>query len=549
MSAPMPRGACPGLSAPMPTGDGLLVRLAPTEAVPVDAFIGLCAAARRHGNGIMEVTARSSLQVRGLTPRSAPLFGAETARLGIAASDGVPVLTNPLPDSPGAIIDVGLLAADVRRALAEAQLALAPKVSVVVDGGGTLHLDALRADVRLRAIGSREAPRLLLALQAQRFPQESTTGRTATALDLVSSGAAPALPFPARGERVGVRGRFHEFEPPDIFSGTQTRREGPSPGSRSLSLGRPKAGPVGDPTFLRTWGQVLLPPPERGRVGEGVAGQMRSAGGGAADPHPNPPPEAGGGSPAEEGGGTTWLGAVAPEHAVDIVLAILREIAVLGPQARAGDLLRSRGADALRVQFSITPTQPSERRPPTQMVGRHLLRDGSLALGIALPFGHAEADALTELARRAALYGARTIRPAPDRVLMLIGVPPASASGLAAAAAELGFIVEAADPRRRIAACAGAPACASGFIAARELAAAVAPRLAALPDGIAIHVSGCAKGCAHPAPASLTVVGDAQGCGIVRNDTARATPCRHVAPAELAGEVARVFAACEVVHG
>jgi hypothetical protein len=290
MSAPMPRGACPGLSAPMPTGDGLLVRLAPTEAVPVDAFIGLCAAARRHGNGIMEVTARSSLQVRGLTPRSAPLFGAETARLGIAASDGVPVLTNPLPDSPGAIIDVGLLAADVRRALAEAQLALAPKVSVVVDGGGTLHLDALRADVRLRAIGSREAPRLLLALQAQRFPQESTTGRTATALDLVSSGAAPALPFPARGERVGVRGRFHEFEPPDIFSGTQTRREGPSPGSRSLSLGRPKAGPVGDPTFLRTWGQVLLPPPERGRVGEGVAGQMRSAGGGAAGGGGGPPP-------------------------------------------------------------------------------------------------------------------------------------------------------------------------------------------------------------------------------------------------------------------
>ncbi len=77
MSAPMPRGACPGLSAPMPTGDGLLVRLAPTEAMPVDAFIGLCAAARRHGNGIMEVTARGSLQVRGLTPRSAPLFAAE----------------------------------------------------------------------------------------------------------------------------------------------------------------------------------------------------------------------------------------------------------------------------------------------------------------------------------------------------------------------------------------------------------------------------------------------------------------------------------------
>jgi precorrin-3B synthase len=537
MSAPTPRGACPGLSAPMPTGDGLLVRLAPTEAVPIDAFIGLCAAARRHGNGIMEVTARGSLQIRGLTPRSAPLFAAETVRLGIAASDGVPVLTNPLPDGPGAIIDVGLLAADVRRALAEAQLQLAPKVSVVIDGGGTLHLDALTADIRLRAVGPREVPRLLLALQAQQFPQESTTGRPATALDLVSSGAAPALPLPARGERVGVRGRFHEPEPSKISQALRLAARPPHPDRWC------------DPTFLGTRGEVLLPPPERGRVGEGVTGHMRSAGGGAADPHPHPSPEAGGGSPAEEEGGTTWLGAIAPEGAVDIALAMLREIAAHGPLARAGDLLRSRGTDALREQFGIVSAPAPEFRTSAQMIGRHPLRDAMLAVGIALPFGHAESDALTELARRAALYGVRTIRPAPDRVLMLIGVPPAKVSDLAAAAAELGFIVDAADPRRRIAACAGAPACASGFIPARELAATLAPQLAGLQAGIAVHVSGCAKGCAHSAPAPLTVVGDAQGCGIVRNGAARATPCRHVAPAELAGEVARVFAACEVVHG
>src|ERR1700722_19398640 len=98
MSALLPRGACPGLSAPMPTGDGLLVRLAPTEAMSGDTFAGLCAAAGRDGNGIMEVTARGSLQVRGLTPRSAPLLADDVSRLGIAASDGVPVLTNPLPD-------------------------------------------------------------------------------------------------------------------------------------------------------------------------------------------------------------------------------------------------------------------------------------------------------------------------------------------------------------------------------------------------------------------------------------------------------------------
>jgi precorrin-3B synthase len=188
------------------------------------------------------------------------------------------------------------------------------------------------------------------------------------------------------------------------------------------------------------------------------------------------------------------------------------------------------------------------------MLGRYLLGDGSLALGIALPFGHAEADALAALARRAVLLGVQTIRPAPDRVLMLIGMTTACAAGLAAAAAELGFIVDADDPRRRIAACPGAPACASGFIASRQLAAVLAPQLAGLPGDVAIHVSGCAKGCAHPAPAALTVVGDAQGCGIVRNGTARAMPDRHVAPtselvANLAAEVACIFATGETVHG
>jgi precorrin-3B synthase len=183
------------------------------------------------------------------------------------------------------------------------------------------------------------------------------------------------------------------------------------------------------------------------------------------------------------------------------------------------------------------------------MVGRHPLRDGSLALGLALAFGHAQADALAELGRLAVGHGARSIRPAPDRALMLIGVPPGNASSLAAAAEQLGFVVAAADPRRRIAACPGAPACGSGYIDARRMAAVLAPQLAELRSGIAVHVSGCAKGCAHPAPAALTVVGDAQGCGIIRNGTARATPRCHVAPAGLAAEVARIFSHSEAAHG
>ena len=56
----------------------------------------LCAAARRHGNGIIEVTSRGSIQVRGLNAASAPRFADAIAALGIAAEDGIPVLSNAL---------------------------------------------------------------------------------------------------------------------------------------------------------------------------------------------------------------------------------------------------------------------------------------------------------------------------------------------------------------------------------------------------------------------------------------------------------------------
>ena len=169
MNAPHRRGWCPGLSEPMATGDGLLARLTPSGAtIALEPFAGLCAAARTHGNGIVEITSRGSIQVRGLSAASAPAFAAAVAALGIASQDGVPVLTDPLSGlDAGGSFEAGALAADVRRALAAAPFAarLAAKLSVTVDGGGALHLDGVAADVRLRAFtGPDEAPAFHVAL-------------------------------------------------------------------------------------------------------------------------------------------------------------------------------------------------------------------------------------------------------------------------------------------------------------------------------------------------------------------------------------------------
>jgi precorrin-3B synthase len=422
------RGACPGLTAPMPTGDGLLVRLMPTGPIPLDVFIAFCTAARQHGNGTLEVSARGSLQVRGLTPQSAPVFASTVAALGIDAADGVPVIEIPLGgDEPDALLDTARLAAELRRALAQTPLALAAKVSVALDGGGRLHLDALSADVRLRAIGPAERPRLCIGLGG-------------------------------------------------------------------------------------------------------------------------------------DGGSATWLGTIAPPRAPDVVLGLLATIASHGPAARATDVVRTEGIRAFHslADICIEPAPAPPPRLPAETVDLHPLRDGTLAVGLALAFGHAHADTLAELAGIAAAHGARSLRTAPGRALLLVGVAAANTAAVTSAAEQLGLVTRAGDPRRRIAACPGAPACASGLIPARALAAVLVPALPpelapnpwSAPDTVTIHISGCAKGCAHPAPAALTVVGTERGCGIIRHGSARAAPRYYVDAAGLAAETVRIVAESgEAAHG
>jgi len=123
---------------------------------------------------------------------------------------------------------------------------------------------------------------------------------------------------------------------------------------------------------------------------------------------------------------------------------------------------------------------------------------------------------------------------------MIIGIAPAATSDFAASAEQLGFITRADDPRRYVIACAGAPVCAAAHIAARALAPAIAASAAPfLGRSFTIHVSGCAKGCAHPRPAALTVVGSPEGCGLIANGAARYIPHAVVPADKLPAAVAR----------
>jgi len=103
------------------------------------------------------------------------------------------------------------------------------------------------------------------------------------------------------------------------------------------------------------------------------------------------------------------------------------------------------------------------------------------------------------------------------------------------------FIVRADDPRRHVIACAGAPICASADIAARALAPQIAAAAAPHLDGsFKIHISGCAKGCAHPAPAALTVVGTPAGCALISNGSTRERAVATIATNELPAAIAEI---------
>jgi precorrin-3B synthase len=70
--------------------------------------------------------------------------------------------------------------------------------------------------------------------------------------------------------------------------------------------------------------------------------------------------------------------------------------------------------------------------------------------------------------------------------------------------------------------CTGAPGCPQALSPTRGLARTLAPHL---PAGQRLHISGCAKGCAHPGPAAITLTATGPDrFDLIRDGRADATP-------------------------
>jgi len=154
------RGFCPGVWAPMESGDGLIVRVrVPRGRLAARQVRGMAAAARQYGNGILELTRRASLQLRGAAWASLPDLQANLRGLGLAEAspehEKLPaLLVCPLsgldPRSPY----LEHLAGDLRRFLVGSlrPSGASEKLLVLLSGGSDLF-DDVHADIRVELHG------------------------------------------------------------------------------------------------------------------------------------------------------------------------------------------------------------------------------------------------------------------------------------------------------------------------------------------------------------------------------------------------------------
>ena len=429
-NAPRRRGMCPGVLAPMEVGDGLLVRVRiPAGVLPAASAKRIAELGRRYGNGLVDLSHRGNLQLRGVAVAEMEALIAELRALGYVSDDVESeavrnVLTSPTAGLDGtAVLDVRpyALALDARLAEDRALHRLPPKFGWLVDGGGQATLYDSSTDVRFDAVaGAVEGPLFRVGLGGD-FEKATVLGHCRPD-DLVELAAALALAF--------LELRQTLAEPPRRMAGLVK--------ALGVELLRERVGGMLTAPLPPALGRGSLPPPPAAVEGEAAA------------------------VPSPSQRGRVREGATSPTRNF------------LGPQ-------------------------------PTW-------------LGVAFPFGRLDCDRLEALATLT-----HEIRITPWRALLLA----APQDGGAVKAKALGGILDHGDVRLKITACSGVTGCDVGTTDTHADGLAIAARAAGLLETVRmVHVSGCAKGCAHPGAADVTLTARQGVYDVALNAAPGGTPWR-----------------------
>jgi precorrin-3B synthase len=396
------KGWCPGALRPMESGDGLIVRLKLTGGI-VDVSLAerIARWSSQWGNGQIDLSSRSNLQLRGLTIQHLPKLHDGLTEAGLldhsqSAEAVRNVISSPLAGlDPAAVLDIRPIVKSLEQRLAgDASLhALPDKFGYAVDDGGLLGLAAVPADVRFVASQTGDGPAFTIHL---------------------------------------------------------------------------------------------------------------------------------------DGAPRNCLGPCRPETVAEVAAALARVFLRLRTNSirRMRDLVAALGAETIAREagLPLSSMPHNERTARPAFLGVHSFGTARF-LGLGLPFGRTAARDFADLAFSAGTMGAHELRLTPWRAI-LIPVPSVEhARTLSAELERYSFILDPEDPRRRIAACPGAPSCERATTKVRNDAALLAATFAG-PSGsnTVIHISGCEKGCAHPRVAAVTLVGRDGRYDLVRNDVASGSP-------------------------
>lgn len=198
------------------------------------------------------------------------------------------------------------------------------------------------------------------------------------------------------------------------------------------------------------------------------------------------------------GAGAKTGAIVPPDQAVQTALGLAQWFVQTGgiqPDGRGR--MAQHLAQILALGAALPPAFTAHPVPPAAPYSPHIGLHPQGAL-VGFEFGQMQAQTLAALAALAPL------RITPWRMVLIEG---------AQTLPHLPHLITAPDdPMLRVIACTGAPACTQAHAPTRDLARILAAHIA---QGQVCHISGCAKGCAHPSAAAITLTATANGFDLV----------------------------------
>jgi precorrin-3B synthase len=220
----------------------------------------------------------------------------------------------------------------------------------------------------------------------------------------------------------------------------------------------------------------------------------------------------------------------APEETADVAAGLGLAFLVLAGAGEAAlrrmrALAKRCGADAIFAKAALRAKpceRPQRRALLLDVLGAHAY-GAEFVVGVAAAFGEIDAVRFKASIERAQALNASSVRLTPWRAFLITGLDGGGAESLVGSMTELGFIVDAGDPRLRIAACPGAPACMHAHLRVRDDATRWAAKLPK-GDGVILHVSGCVKGCAKPTATAATFTATATGYDLILDGRAGDPP-------------------------